>query len=78
MRLIDAAEAMKKAQELKEINDERKELTAKGFDTADEEAEGFIDDKVYVIYIPDCHESLAGIIAGRIREKYNRPTLIVR
>ena len=41
------------------------------------ENEGMLQDKVLVVYLPDCHESIAGIIAGRIRERYNRPTLIL-
>lgn len=72
-------EAVKLAKELVKLNEERKDMTIKGVETAIEiiEMNGMIDDKVFVIYIPDVHESLAGIIAGRIREKYNVPTLIV-
>lgn len=73
----DAEKAISKAQELKEINDERKELTRQGVDKAEEIVRDRITDKVYVIYIPECHESLAGIIAGRIRERYNRPVFVL-
>lgn len=69
--------ALNKAEELKRINDERKALTQQGVDKACELVEEYINDKVYVIYIPECHESLAGIIAGRIRERYNRPAFIL-
>ena len=63
------------AQRLKELNDERKAMTLKGVDKAVEiiEKNKYYNDKVMVIYIPDCHESLLGIIAGRLKEKYYRP-----
>ncbi|OOM79351.1 single-stranded-DNA-specific exonuclease RecJ [Clostridium sp. BL-8] len=75
----DEEEAVKLAKEIVRLNEERKDMTMKGVEAATEiiEKNGFIDDKVFVIYIPDVHESLAGIIAGRIREKYNVPTLII-
>lgn len=72
-------EAMSAARELKELNDSRKNLTLRGV----EQAEGYIrehaleQDKVMVIFLPDVHESLAGIIAGRVREKYNHPVFIL-
>lgn len=72
-------EAMSAARELKELNDSRKALTLKGV----EEAEAYIAaqhaerDKVMVIFLPEVHESLAGIIAGRIREHYNHPVFIL-
>ncbi|MBP3206293.1 MAG: single-stranded-DNA-specific exonuclease RecJ [Lachnospiraceae bacterium] len=72
-------QAMQLAAELKELNDSRKNLTAEGV----EQAERYIlerhmeQDKVLVIYLPDVHESLAGIIAGRIRESYNKPTIVL-
>lgn len=72
-------DAMTAARELKELNDSRKNLTAKGV----EEAEKYIrehhmeDYPVMLIYLPDVHESIAGIIAGRIREKYNHPVFIL-
>lgn len=73
----DRVEAFNKAKDLKEINDERKELTRQGVDKAHELVKDCEDDKVYVIYIPECHESLAGIIAGRIREAYDRPVFVL-
>lgn len=72
-------EAMSAARELKELNDSRKNLTLRGV----EQAESYIrehaleQDKVMVIFLPDVHESLAGIIAGRVREKYNHPVFIL-
>ena len=75
----DEAVAGRLALELKELNDIRKEMTLHGVEQAEEflESEGMKDLPVYVIYLPDCHESLAGIIAGRIREKYNHPVFIL-
>lgn len=72
-------EATKLAKELVKLNEERKDMTMNGVENAIEivKKNNMIDDKVFVIYIPDVHESLAGIIAGRIREKYNVPTLII-
>ena len=72
-------EATKLAKELVKLNEERKDMTMDGVETAIEivEKNNMANDKVFVIYIPDVHESLAGIIAGRIREKYNVPTLII-
>lgn len=73
------AEAMTMARELKDLNDSRKNLTLEG----EEAAKNFIvehhmeKDKVLIVYLPNVHESLAGIVAGRIREKYNRPTFIL-
>ena len=74
-----AAEAEKLAGDLKALNDSRKDLTAKGTEEAIrlvEETE-LGKDRVLVIYLPDCHESLAGIIAGRIRERYFRPCFVL-
>ncbi|MCM1143800.1 MAG: single-stranded-DNA-specific exonuclease RecJ [Blautia sp.] len=73
------AEAVTIAGELKELNDSRKEMTRQGTEAAIRMIEGGIlkDDKVLVIYLPDCHESLAGIIAGRIKEKYHRPVFVL-
>lgn len=72
-------EAVKLSKELVKLNEERKDMTMNGVEAAIEivEKNAMINDKVLVIYIPDVHESLAGIIAGRIREKYNAPTLII-
>ena len=72
-------EAVHLAKELVKLNAERKDMTMKGVEDAIEIIEGteIINDKVLVVYLPDIHESLAGIIAGRIRERYNAPTLIL-
>ena len=72
-------EAMELATELKSLNEERKEMTAEYVDKAVMTIEegDMLKDKVLLVYLPDCHESIAGIIAGRVREKYNRPSLIL-
>lgn len=72
-------DALQLAKELVELNDERKSMTNEGVEKAIEiiENSNIINHKVFVIYIPNVHESLAGIIAGRIREKYNVPTIIL-
>ena len=80
--LLDTEEeelAMERAAELKAMNDERKSLTEKGVEEAVAQIErgGLADDRVLVIYLPDCHESLAGIIAGRVRERYYRPVFVL-
>lgn len=74
----DPEKAADMARELKQLNDARKDMTAKGVEQARELVEqGMLSHKVLVILLPDCHESLAGIIAGRIREYYNRPVIVV-
>jgi len=72
----DRKEADILAGDLKALNESRKTMTLKGVEEAIRliETSNLKNDKVLVVYLPDCHESLAGIIAGRIREKYNRPT----
>lgn len=71
--------AIQAANDLKELNDARKELTAKGVEEALEQVETTSrkEDRVLVVFLPDCHESLAGIIAGRVREKYGKPTFVL-
>lgn len=71
--------ALKAANDLKELNDARKELTAKGVEQAIMQVETtpLKEDRVLVLFFPDCHESLAGIIAGRVREKYGKPTFVL-
>ena len=71
--------AEKLAGDLKALNDSRKDLTAKGTTEAIRliEETDLGQDKVLVVYLPDCHESLAGIIAGRIRERYFRPCFVL-
>ena len=75
----DAKEAVVLAGDLKGLNDSRKDMTAKAVETAiaQVEEEGIGEDKVLVLYLPDCHESLAGIVAGRIRERYYRPVFVI-
>lgn len=71
--------AFRLAQELKELNEERKDMTLEGLNHAIEMVEkgGYEKDKVLVLYLPGCHESLAGIIAGRVREKYHKPVFVL-
>lgn len=75
----DEKEASILAEDLKALNDSRKDMTAKGVEQAIEMVENteLIKDRVLVIYLPDCHESLAGIIAGRIRERYTKPVFVL-
>ncbi len=75
----DEYQAAEYAGELYDLNVSRKELTEQGVRQAKELVEqmGASLDKVLVLYLPDCHESLAGIIAGRIREQYNRPVFVL-
>lgn len=71
-------EAAAMAKEITELNRVRKDMTARGVEEAKKQV---MEEKtlppVLVIYLPECHESLAGIIAGRIREKFYRPTIIL-
>ncbi len=73
------AEAMMAAIELKELNDSRKNLTLSGVEEAEKQIQEqkLLKDKVMVVYLPQVHESLAGIIAGRIREKYHHPVFVL-
>lgn len=75
----DYKEALQIAQELKGLNDSRKDLTKKGVEQAISQLADWNpkEEPVIVQYLPECHESLAGIIAGRIREKYNHPVFIL-
>jgi len=75
----DYAQAVTIAGELKELNDSRKEMTRQGTERACDMIEHgrLREDKVLVVYLPDCHESLAGIIAGRIREKFHKPVFVL-
>ena len=75
----DALEAERLAHELKELNDSRKSLTEIGVEQAVSyvEESGTVNDKIFVIYQPDLHESLAGIVAGRIRERYAHPVFVL-
>jgi len=72
-------EAAKLAGDLTALNQSRKSLTEEGKEAAIHQVENtdLKNDRVLVIYLPDCHESIAGIIAGRIREKYHKPTFVL-
>ena len=71
--------AVAQAAFLKQLNDSRKELTEKFVEEAAEmiEAGPLKEDRVLVVFLPDCHESIAGIIAGRIRERYYKPVFVL-
>lgn len=75
----DFKEACTIAVELKDLNESRKKITEDGAAKAVEivESSDIINDRVIVVYLPDCHESVAGIIAGRIKERYFKPTIIL-
>lgn len=75
----DQDRALSMAQELKQLNDSRKDMTRKGTMEAVRrvEEEGLIRDRILVLYLEDCHESLAGIIAGRVRERFSRPAVVL-
>ena len=73
-----SARAEEMAVELKLLNEERKDMTQAGMEQAFEQVDAELaDDDVLVVYLPDCHESLAGIIAGRVRETYNKPSFVL-
>ena len=67
------------AGDLKALNDSRKDMTEKAVKQAEEQVETttISGDNVLVVYLPDCHESLAGIVAGRIRENYYKPVFVL-
>lgn len=67
------------AGDLKALNDNRKDMTSLAVEEAIQMIEGtsLKNDRVLVVYLPDCHESLAGIVAGRVRERYHKPTIIL-
>lgn len=79
LQSTDRAEAARLAGELKDLNESRKEMTAAGVVQAVDLIEGssLKEDKVLVVYMPGVHESLAGIIAGRIRERYGKPVFVL-
>ncbi len=71
-------EADQMALELKALNDQRKDMTKQGTSEAVEQVEAlYREDKVLVVYLPECHESLAGIIAGRLREYFQKPAFVL-
>lgn len=75
---IDYQKALEKAAQMRDLNVERQELTKQGMEAAfkiiDEEMQ---DDKVLVVYLPEVHESIAGIIAGKVRERYCKPAFVL-
>jgi single-stranded-DNA-specific exonuclease len=78
IRCQDKDQAIQRALTLKELNESRKALTKQGVEEAYLQVEHYYSqDHVLVIYLPTIHESLAGIIAGRVREKYKKPTFIL-
>lgn len=82
LELLNASnrrDAVTLAADLKELNDSRKEMTEEGVEEAVQQIESssWKDDQVLVVYLPECHESIAGIIAGRIKERYYRPTFVL-
>lgn len=79
LRAKSKKEADRLAGDLKALNDSRKEMTEKAVAQAKElvETTRISEDKVLVIYLPECHESIAGIVAGRIRECYYRPVFVL-
>lgn len=82
LELLNASnrrEAVTLAADLKELNDSRKEMTEEGVEEAVRQIESssWKDDQVLVVCLPKCHESIAGIIAGRIKERYYRPTFVL-
>lgn len=74
----DDTEAERFAEELRELNESRKSLTAKGVENASVQVrERYQEDRILVVCLPDLHESMAGIVAGRIRETFGKPALVV-
>lgn len=72
-------EAAVLAGDLKNLNESRKDMTAHGLEKAIEQVEStsMMEDTVLVVFLPECHESLAGIIAGRLRERYHKPSFVL-
>lgn len=72
------AQAEVMAANLKALNDSRKEMTVQGFEQAVEKIENsdLMKDKVILVKLEECHESLVGIIAGRVRERYHKPAIV--
>ena len=75
----DKAEALTIAAELKSLNDSRKTLTKEGTESAFRyiEEHNLADKSVWIIYLPEVHESIAGIIAGKVRERFNHPVIVL-
>lgn len=75
----DYKEAITIASDLKSLNESRKQMTEEGVRRAISQVENskLKEDRVLVVYLPDCHESLAGIIAGKVKEKFGRPAFVL-
>ncbi len=79
LQSTDLETAARLAGDLKSLNDSRKEMTRQGEKEAVElvESSSLSNDRVLVVYLPDCHESLAGIIAGRLKEHFGKPSFVL-
>lgn len=74
----DYDNALKQAESMRDMNNTRQELTREGTEEAFKIIdESMKDDKVIVVYLPNLHESIAGIVAGKVREKYNKPAFVL-
>ncbi len=78
-RVQEWKEAVTIAEDLKQLNDNRKQMTEEGVKEAIRQVEeaDYSKDRVLIVYLPECHESLAGIIAGRVKEKYGKPAFVL-
>lgn len=79
LNTTDAVLAKERAMELKRLNEERKDMTNRSVEAAFDQIEqsALKEDRVLVVYLPECHESLAGIVAGKVRERYYHPVFIL-
>ncbi|MDR0958096.1 MAG: single-stranded-DNA-specific exonuclease RecJ, partial [Clostridiales bacterium] len=73
----DELRAESLAAEIIALNESRKEMSERAFELACTEAEKFSDDKVLVLFIPEIHESIIGVVAGKLKEKYSKPTIMI-
>lgn len=73
------SEAIKMAKELRAVNEERKQMTQEEKDRAvlQVESSDILKDNVLVVYLPECHESIAGLVAGDLKERYYKPTIVI-
>lgn len=78
LKETDSRKALELAEELKEINETRKQMTEEAAEAAFEllEQDGKTGQPVYILHLPECHESLVGIVAGRIKEAYHHPVIV--